>query len=113
MLQTLFPLSTNKMHNNVCILFLGHNIKPTKENIAYLALVLVSKNKGLKLIKFLTKKNNYYYEEGIKFSTTNQDSVCSSANFTGNVSMPKTVTLNMKNPPLMRLLLVTLIVPLM
>lgn len=74
-LRNVLPPDSSEIAEAMCALFIGSDTKPTIDNIERLRPVLVSKNIITVLIEFLTTKNFWYTNAGVKFSQTNLDAL--------------------------------------
>ncbi|EGO04615.1 hypothetical protein SERLA73DRAFT_68302 [Serpula lacrymans var. lacrymans S7.3] len=72
-LRTVLPPDGAEIANTMCALFVGWNVKPTRENVAVLWPVFVSKRRVHRLIEFLVANNVWYKIAGVSFSEGNLD----------------------------------------
>lgn len=73
--RDVLPPSSSEIAQSVCVLFVGGATQPSRENIARLNPVLVSKDRVSTLIHFLLENNTLYRECGTTFSQENLDSL--------------------------------------
>ena len=72
-LHDVLPPSFHDIHEAMCAVFVGSNMKLTVDNIKNLSLILVSKSRVCTMIDFLLKENAWYCAAGLKFSQENVD----------------------------------------
>lgn len=70
-LRRVVPPNKSEIERAMCALFTGGKTKPTRENIARLSPVLVSKTRIRTLIDFLLEENPWYIHSGMTFSSNN------------------------------------------
>jgi hypothetical protein len=70
-LRDILPPPQEEVAEAMCALFVGGHIQPTRENIAKLKPVLVSKSNVSVMLKFLLACNTWYKGSGVTFSPSN------------------------------------------
>ncbi|KAJ7234987.1 hypothetical protein C8J57DRAFT_1531266 [Mycena rebaudengoi] len=91
--RTFLPPDVSEIQEAMCALFIGASTVPTKDNIAKLSPVLVSKNRVATLIDFLVNENDMYLEAGVTFSSDNMATLFSEEDSAGDTAVPRGVEL--------------------
>ncbi|VDB96204.1 unnamed protein product [Peniophora sp. CBMAI 1063] len=86
----LIPPAPDDTDYSICVVFIGGE-KPSLETISKLTPVLVSRSRVELLAKFLTERNMYYTDYGLRFSKENLDAMCASEQFTGDCGVTTSV----------------------
>ncbi|KZV62853.1 hypothetical protein PENSPDRAFT_551691, partial [Peniophora sp. CONT] len=74
--SSLIPPAPDEIDYSICVVFIGGEY-PTWETIAEFNPVMVSRSRVAVMAEFLAKENVMYKEDGIRFSKTNLDALCS------------------------------------
>ncbi|KAJ7429944.1 hypothetical protein B0H11DRAFT_2264588 [Mycena galericulata] len=87
-LRKYLPPDRAEIQEAMCALFVGTNVVPTRENIARLSPVLISKNRVATLLDFLMSQNPYYRETTL-FSQSNLDDLLSPEDTVAGEGVPQ------------------------
>ncbi|KAJ7130143.1 hypothetical protein C8R44DRAFT_613545, partial [Mycena epipterygia] len=91
-LRPLLPPTRAEIQDAMCALFVGTDVVPTRQNIAKLSPVLVSRNRVATLLDFLLTKNPYY-KEAVQFSQENLDDLLHPDDAAAGEGVPRGVEL--------------------
>lgn len=78
-LRDVLPPSSDDIQQSLCALFVGGRTKPSRQNIAKLGPVMVSKRRVRTIIQFLTTKNEWYRKAHTTFSPENLENLYDSS----------------------------------
>jgi hypothetical protein len=71
MLRHILPPSRDEVAEAMCALFIGGDVRPTRDNIGTLKPVLVCKDSVTVMLNFLLSNNRWYKNSGVVFSESN------------------------------------------
>jgi hypothetical protein len=88
-LRTLLPPCHDELRDAMCVIFSGHDQKPTRETVKQMRPVLVTKSIVKTLIDFLLANNPWYQQCGVAYSQTNMDALFDENDGDVDTSLPR------------------------
>jgi Helitron helicase-like domain at N-terminus/PIF1-like helicase len=87
-LREVLPPARDEVAEAMCALFIGGLVRPTRQNIAGLKPVLVSKKNVSVMLDFLLSRNRWYRSSGVVFSQKNMEAIFDGRNPSDGSDVP-------------------------
>ncbi|KAG1788114.1 uncharacterized protein HD556DRAFT_1434138 [Suillus plorans] len=74
-LRNLLPPTQDELRDAMCVIFAGHQEKPSRQTVKQMRPILITKSIVKTLIEFLISNNPWYQQSGVSYSQANMDSL--------------------------------------
>ncbi|KAG1880084.1 hypothetical protein F4604DRAFT_1679199 [Suillus subluteus] len=88
-LRNMLPPSQDELRDAMCVIFAGHQEKPSRDTVKQMHPILVTKSIVKMLIEFLVMNNPWYQQRGVSYDQNNMDALFEELDGDVDMSIPR------------------------